>query len=99
MRWLLKFSREHLIVIRVDRGSRLVVVVFPQLRDIERSRPYSSRVVDLMRAEGVEVIDLAERLAGRDPIDLMVGPLDNHPGVALHHEVGDLLFELLAEPR
>jgi hypothetical protein len=81
-----------------QRGSRLIVAVFPQLREVERSRPYTARVVELMREQQVEVLDLTEHLAGRDPDDLIVGPLDNHPGVALHHEVGELLFERISQP-
>lgn len=81
-----------------EHGSRLIVVVFPQLREIERSKPYTSRVTKLFEDEGVEVLDLSPRLAGRDPDELIVGPLDNHPSVELNREVAEILFELIDKP-
>jgi len=82
----------------VERDIRLIVVVFPQLREIERSRPYTERVTQLFEKQDVEVIDLSILLSERDPNELIVGPLDNHPGVALHHEVAELLAELIEKP-
>ena len=69
----------------------VVAVVFPQLREIGRSRPYTERVVTHLRGLGVDVIDLTEHLDGRPPDELIVGPLDNHPGPALHAEVAGLI--------
>jgi len=71
----------------------LVVVVFPNLKDIERSKLITSRVVDLMRSHDVPVIDLPNLLADRDPAQLVASSVDNHPGAALHREVGLLLYE------
>ena len=76
---------------RLVDGGTLLALVWPHLREIEQSRPYTARVVELLRALGVEVIDLAEHLAGRDAAELIVGPLDNHPGPELHAEVAELL--------
>ncbi len=81
-----------------ESGIRLVCVVFPNLREIERSKAITSRVVELMERNGVETIDLATILAGRDTAELIVNRLDNHPSVALHREVADLLYERLASP-
>ncbi|MEM7200745.1 MAG: SGNH/GDSL hydrolase family protein [Planctomycetota bacterium] len=79
--------------------SRLIGVVFPHLREIERSEPYVSRVIDWMHSREIEVLDLAEHLRGRDPVDLIVGPLDNHPSVGLHTEVAQLLAKRIRAPR
>lgn len=88
-------ERELLDIIDYTGSHRieLIVVVFPNLRDIERSKEITSRVVDLMRSRDVPVIDLPTLLADRNPAQLVAGPVDNHPGAALHREVGLLLHE------
>ena len=71
----------------------LYVVVFPNLRMIERSKAFTAKVAQLLASHGADVIDLAEILEGREPSTLIVNRLDNHPGVALHREVAELLYE------
>jgi GDSL-like Lipase/Acylhydrolase family len=77
------------------RGARLVVVVFPALFALERTRPITAKVAKAFAARGASVLDLGEKLAGRDPRALVVGSADAHPNGALHGEVADLLFPLV----
>lgn len=71
----------------------LVVVLFPYLSKVEASSPYTKQVADWLETKGVETIDLGERLRGRNPKELMVNPMDPHPGIALNREIADLLFD------
>jgi hypothetical protein len=94
-------ARELLEIARTVQQEQieLYVVVFPNLRMIERSGAFTSKVVDLLASGGAHVIDLATILEGREPRSLIVNRLDNHPGVALHREVAELLHERIARPR
>lgn len=76
--------------------ARLVVLVFPFLSDIPRSRPLTAQVAAVFRAQGATVVDLGERLAGRDPAGLVVSARDHHPNAALHGEIAAMLQEALA---
>lgn len=79
------------------RNIPLLVVVFPNLHEITSSQRYTTQVVDFLRQQGVEVIDLATRLAGREPADIIVNSFDGHPNAALHREVGEILYTALAQ--
>ena len=78
------------------RSIPLFVVVFPNLHEVEHSKRYTTQVVDFFRQQGVEVLDLATWLTGRDSSDLIVNSFDGHPSVALHQEVGELLYLTLS---
>jgi hypothetical protein len=69
----------------------LVVVVFPNLRDIKCSGAITSKVSEFFRDRKVRVLDLQPLLENRDPEQLVVNSLDAHPNEALNKEVADLL--------
>lgn len=79
-----------------SRGQELVAVLFPKLNDVQGSANLTSRVAEVFEREGVEVLDLAPVLAGREPSSIVVNPFDAHPNAALHREVGELLAERLS---
>jgi len=91
--------RELLAVLAFTRarGARLIVVVFPNLFDLDSTRPYTRRVVGLFREQGVETIDVAERVRDWPVERRVVNAFDGHPGVELHHAVGAWLDELVKD--
>ena len=74
---------------------RLIVVVFPELGEINGSRSITDKVVGFLHQQGVEVLDLAPLLTGRKTRELVVNNFDHHPSVLLHHEIADRLAEIL----
>jgi hypothetical protein len=78
-----------------DQNAEIIAVVFPELTNIKSSREFTSKVVDLMNHNQVIVIDLADKLAERDPLELVVSPLDGHPSMSLHREVAGELFKII----
>ena len=70
----------------------LSVVLFPNLADVKRSAPFTSKVAGFFRAHNVPVLDLEPLVEGRDPKSLTVNSLDSHPNEALNKEVADLLM-------
>ena len=79
------YARRHKI--------NLVTVIFPDLTDIAGSAAFTTKVADYMKSRGVTVIDMAEKLAGREPSSLIVNSFNAHPNVALNREVGELLYQ------
>lgn len=77
------------------RGAALTVVVFPHLQDVQGTRSITAKVAEVLRSQGVGVLDLGPALADRDPAELVVNAVDAHPSVALHREVALRLHEML----
>ncbi len=78
-----------------ERSVKLHVVVFPHLAAVERTRPLTDVVTSHLRERGVDVIDMAQHLAGRAPETLVVGRHDSHPCEEVHVEVAARLLERL----
>ncbi len=75
----------------------VLVLVFPNLRDISKSLPYTTKVCQLLDAHRIPYIDLAKILNGRDPDALILNRFDDHPSAALHAEIGQLIYERLTK--
>lgn len=80
-------------------NDRLIVVVFPELRAVEQSRPITSRAADLFRQRGVPVLDVTGLVAGLDSADLVVNPVDSHPSELVHRLVAENLYPLVLDSR
>ena len=74
-------------------GARPIFVTFPVLTNVEASRPYVAKVVGFLRGKNVPVLDLTAVLAGREPSDLIVNSLDEHPNESVHREIAELLLD------
>ena len=91
-----KMHKEELLDIidySKNQGIELIVVVFPYLRYVKPSKHLTSKTVNLINLNGVRVIDLATRLSGRDPAELIVNRFDAHPNEKLNDEIACLLYE------
>jgi hypothetical protein len=78
-------------------GIPLTVLVIPLPYDVDRTSVYTAKIAGALRDDRVDVVDLTGRLRGRDWTTLVVNRWDPHFGVALHHEVGHLLYEHLRD--
>lgn len=78
-------------------GDQLIVVVFPELRAVEDSRPITARVVNLFREQGVPVLDVTDLVAGMDPADLVVNSVDSHPNEFVHRLVAEQLYPIVLD--
>lgn len=77
----------------------LLVVVFPHLTAIDESRFFTQPVIELFQEQGVPVLDVASLLAGRDPAQMTVNPVDAHPNESVHREVAERLYQLMLETK
>ncbi|MBN1994163.1 MAG: SGNH/GDSL hydrolase family protein [Anaerolineae bacterium] len=75
----------------------LLVVVFPSLDDVEKSRSITQIVVDFFREQNVPVLDISSLLAGRDPAETTTSPLDAHPNQAVNLEIAGQLYQMIRD--
>ncbi len=80
-----------------QNDGRLVVVVFPNLADVEGSRRITSGVTQLYRDHNVPVLDVTDLVAGMAPADLIASPVDSHPNEWVHSLVAEKLYPLVIE--
>jgi hypothetical protein len=76
---------------------KLIVVVFPALTDVERSKGMTAKVINLYQERGVPVLDVAELIEDVPPELLVVSNLDAHPGRWLHQQVADRLYDIVLQ--
>lgn len=75
-----------------ENGIALDMVVFPNLFDVEGSKPIVNKVKAVFEVMGVKVIDLVETFEGRNPAEIVVNVSNAHPNAAAHHEVADVII-------
>lgn len=75
----------------------LYVVVFPNLMAIEESQPMIQPVLELFQQHAVPSLDVSEIVAGRDPGEITVNPVDAHPNEVIHREVAEHLYWLMTQ--
>ncbi len=80
-----------------ERDIPLVVVIFPSLTDPERTASITGHVEDTFEMYNVPVLNLTETMASAEPADLVVNSVDAHPNEAVHHQVAEMLYDLLIE--
>lgn len=73
-----------------NNQAKLLVIVFPHLFEINMSKMvYGSKVTAFLQNNDVLVIDVSERLKGRNPKKLIANWFDTHPNAGLHREIGE----------
>jgi hypothetical protein len=96
--WSIHAEEIHNLVAYVDSiDARLIVVIFPNLRDPVSSIPYVDRVAQALEAEGVtdvlRLYDAAADFIENREESIIVSARDDHPSAAFHRLVGDMLYE------
>jgi hypothetical protein len=76
-----------------ERNIPLVVVLFPFLTDLERSREYVEPVADFLVGRNVPVIDVTDLVSALPARSRIVNSNDAHPSVLVHTLVADALSE------
>lgn len=71
----------------------LIMIIFPDLQDIIRSKYFTSKVYDFVQPQGVRVIDLTSYLIGKNSTELVISRIDAHPSKSLSKKIATLLLE------
>ena len=73
----------------------LLFVLFPHLVFLEESSAFTAKVEDFLTREGVPVVNMGDRLAGRPWQDLIVNSIDTHPNKEVQREIAADVFDAL----
>lgn len=77
--------------------ARLIVLVWPQLAEIDASTPATKRVSDFFRSQGVSVVDMTDILRGRSTASITVNRFDAHPNAEADRLAADALAQVIRE--
>ena len=78
-----------------DHNARLIVLVWPQLAEVEASTPATQRVSDFFRSQSVQVVDMTNVLRGKSVGEITVNRFDAHPSIEAHHLAADQLYQAI----
>ncbi len=76
---------------------KLIVVVFPSMNDVERSKELTAKVVDFFEDRQVPVLDAVELVENVPVKQLVVNSLDAHPSEWVHEQVANKLYDMVIE--
>lgn len=80
-----------------NHNARLIVLVWPQLAEVEASAPATARVRDFFVSQGIRVVDMTGVLRGRSVSEITVNRFDSHPGVEAHRLVAEQLYQAIMD--
>jgi hypothetical protein len=85
---------DRMIAYANDSDARLIVVIFPNMRDPVRSVAYVDRVAQYMESQGVtDILKLYDAAAAWKIEDRLVSNVDSHASAAFSRYVGELIYD------
>lgn len=86
-----------LVSVARARGVEMRFLLWPDMPRVEECAGPMGQVARFLESEGVPVLDLTERLRGRDLSDKVNNELDEHPNESMQAEVAGWVVEWLRE--
>ena len=77
---------------------KLIVIVYPNLKDIATTRAMSDKVADFFVRQGVSVVNMADLLSGFSPKDITVNALDGHANEMVNQLLAEHLYKTFFRP-
>jgi len=77
---------------------KLIVIVYPNLKDIATTRAMSDKVADFFDRQGVSVVNMADLLSGFSPKDITVNALDGHANEMVNQLLAEHLYKNFFRP-
>lgn len=74
------------------RDIRLIVLLWPNLSQVEGSLPATERVRDFFEAQGVQVVDMTDVLRDKSVSEITVNRFDSHPSIEANRLAADALY-------
>ncbi len=76
-------------------NARLIVLVWPQLAEVDASTPATKRVGDFFRSANVTVVDMTNILRGKSTAEITVNRFDAHPSIKADRLAADALAQAI----
>jgi hypothetical protein len=71
--------------------TRMIVLLWPMIANVEASQPATKRVRDLFEGHGITVVDMGDALAGQNINEMILSRWDAHPSIAANRLAANLL--------
>jgi hypothetical protein len=81
-----------------ERNIRLIVLLWPQIAQVEGSTPATQRVRGFFESQGVQVVDMTDVLRGTNVGEMTVNRFDAHPSIAANRLAADRLYVAVLNP-
>jgi hypothetical protein len=81
-----------------DNETRLIVLLWPQIRAVEASIPATNKIKAYFEAQGIEVVDMTDVLINQVPGEMVVNRYDAHPSIAASQLAADALYSNIMNP-
>ncbi|MCH2370785.1 MAG: SGNH/GDSL hydrolase family protein [Pirellulales bacterium] len=87
------------IVEETSSARKLIVIVYPNLKDIAATRSMSDKVADFFERQGVPVVNMADVLSGFSPKEITVNALDGHANEMVNRLLAEHLYKNFFPPK
>jgi hypothetical protein len=81
-----------------EHNTRLILLLWPQIRAVEASIPATEKVKAYFEAQGVEVVDMTDILKDQNPSAMIINRYDAHPSIAASKLAADAVDEAIMNP-
>jgi hypothetical protein len=82
-----------------EHNTRLILLLWPQIRAVEASRPATEKVKAYFEGHNVEVVDMTDILKDENPNTMVVNRYDAHPSIAASKLAADAVdAAIMAQP-
>jgi len=81
-----------------ENGTRLIVLLWPQIRAVEASIPATAKIKAYFEEQRVEVVDMTDILKDQTPAQMVINRYDAHPSTAASQLAADAVYRQISEP-
>lgn len=81
-----------------ERDIRLIVLLWPQIAQVQESIPATERIRGFFESQDVQVVDMTNVLIDQNPNEMTVNRFDAHPSIAAHRLAAEQLYAALTNP-
>ncbi len=79
------------------QDAQLIALIWPDLGELEKSRPLTNQVASFFEDRAIPTINLSDQFAGQTSATLVASPFDFHPNAAAHQQAAEVLSQVIAE--
>ena len=81
-----------------EHNTRLILLLWPQIRAVEASIPATAKVKAYFEAHNVEVVDMTDILKDQIPSAMVINRYDAHPNIAASKLATDAVYAAIMNP-
>jgi lysophospholipase L1-like esterase len=87
-----------IIQVATQQNTKMLLVIFPGLQELDESHPFLdlyAEVMEIGKANGIEVLDLFPHFRGKDAASLRVSILNGHPNAKAYEIAAEAIYTII----